>query len=85
MKVWVVQNFLQFRLTIMTNLVRKESATYEASNSNGGIVGISNPSKVRILMVVERRWSLILTTKENLLVSMVFRWYSIDLSRAPWA
>ena len=42
----------------MTNLVRKKkkkSSTYEASNSNRGIVGIPNPSMVRILVVVERR------------------------------
>ena len=49
----------------MTNLVRKKKkkgSTYEASNCNRGIAGIPNPSKVWILVVVERRWSLILTT-----------------------
>ena len=30
----------------MTNLVRKKSSTYEASNCNKGIAGIPNPSKV---------------------------------------
>ena len=39
----------------MTNLVRKKSSTYEASNCNKVIAGIPNPSKVRILVVVERR------------------------------
>ena len=39
----------------MTNLVRKETSTYEASNSNRGIAGIPYPSKVRILLVAERR------------------------------
>ena len=33
----------------------KKSSTYEASNSNRGIASIPNPSKVRILVVVERR------------------------------
>ena len=33
----------------------ERSSTYEASNSNRGIAGIPNQSKVRILVVVERR------------------------------
>ena len=41
---------------------KKKGSTYEASNCNRGIAGIPNPSKVWILVVVERRWSLILTT-----------------------
>ena len=55
MNVYPTYVFSKICINYNDKFSEKKSSTYEASNSNRGIVGIPNPSKVRILVVVERR------------------------------